>query len=118
MAVNLNRVTITGNLTHDPVLVPLSSGHSVCELRIACNRKWPNKLTGTWEQWTDYFDVRLYGELAPKIPHCLHKGSGVAIDGRLSSKRAHCDNPSHRLETVILADQIQFNPTPTTALEH
>ena len=41
---NINRVTISGNLTKDPELRQLPSGNSVCKLRMAVNtlpRAWP-----------------------------------------------------------------------------
>ena len=37
MAENINRVTITGNLTADPELRHTPSGTAVCNLRVAVN---------------------------------------------------------------------------------
>jgi single-strand DNA-binding protein len=110
MASHLNHLTLSGNLTRDPVLVPLPTGQSACELRVACNRMWHHKLTGRWVEWVDYFDVRVFGSLAPAAHRHLHKGSGLAIDGRLSHQPSRCNDPGHRQDIVILADQIQFSP--------
>ncbi len=110
MAFNLNHVTLTGNLTHDPVLIPLPSGQCMCELRLACNRMWHNKLSGGWVEWVDYFDVRAFGSLAPAAHQHLHKGSGLALDGRLSHQPSRCNDPAHRQDVVVLAEQIQFSP--------
>lgn len=105
---NLNHVTATGYLAEDPVLRSLPSGHQICEMRIASSHAWENKLTGKWEQWSDFFDVRVFGAFAPIAHHNLRKGSGVAIDGRLSSKPTRCSDPSHREEIVVLAENMQF----------
>jgi single stranded DNA-binding protein len=110
MAINLNRVTITGHLVRDPVLNGLPSGKSVCEMTVACNRKWQDKLTGEWEEWVDYIKVRAVDSLAPLAHEHLHRGSGVAIDGRLASQPADCEDPEHPLELIVLAEEMQLIP--------
>jgi single stranded DNA-binding protein len=105
---NLNHVTVTGNLAQEPALLDLPAGQCACELRIACNRRRQNKLTGVWDEWTDFFDARIVGALAPVAHRRLRKGHGVAIDGRLSTQPSRCEDPIHRSETVILVDEIQF----------
>jgi single-strand DNA-binding protein len=110
MAINLNRVTITGHLVRDPVLNGLPSGKSVCDMTVACNRKWQDKLTGEWEEWVDYIKVRAVDSLAPLAHEHLHRGSGVAIDGRLASQPADCEDPEHPLELIVLAEEMQLIP--------
>ena len=46
MAQNINRVTITGNLTADPVLNSLPSGTSVCDLRVTVNGRRKDNESG------------------------------------------------------------------------
>jgi single-stranded DNA-binding protein len=52
--------------------------------------------------------MRVFGALAPVAHRCLHKGSGVAIDGRLTSEPARCSDPEHRSEVLVLAEHMQF----------
>ena len=47
-ASNINRVTITGNLTRDPELRSLPSGTSVCKLRVAVNSRRKDGQSGEW----------------------------------------------------------------------
>lgn len=108
MTINLNRVTITGYLAQEPVLIDLPAGQQACELRIACNRRWQHQLTGKWEEWADFFDARIVGGLAPIAHRRLRTGHGIAIDGRLTTRRASCNDPTHRSESVILAEDVQF----------
>jgi single-strand DNA-binding protein len=108
MAINLNRVTITGHLARDPVLNGLPSGKSVCEMTVACNRKWQDKLTGEWEEWVDYIKVRAVDSLAALAHEHLRRGSGVAVDGRLASQPADCEDPEHPLELLVLAEEMQL----------
>jgi single stranded DNA-binding protein len=114
MAINLNRVTITGHLARDPVLNGLPSGKSVCEMTVACNRKWQDKLTGEWEEWVDYIKVRAADSLAALAHEHLRRGSGVAVDGRLASQPADCEDPEHPLELLVLAEEMQLIPTSST----
>jgi single-strand DNA-binding protein len=52
---NINRVVLTGNLTRDPELRSLSSGTSVCSLRIASNTRRKDNSTGEWVDKPNYF---------------------------------------------------------------
>jgi single stranded DNA-binding protein len=118
MSINLNRVTVTGYLAQEPVLLDLPAGQRACELRIACNRRWQHKLTGVWEEWADFFDARIVGALASIAHRRLQTGHAIAIDGRLSNQRSRCSDPAHRSEIVILVDEIQFLTKTAAALEH
>lgn len=50
MTVNLNQVAMTGNLTRDPVLLELPSGHILCEMSLACHRRSRDEITGEWRE--------------------------------------------------------------------
>ena len=80
---NINRVTITGNLTRDPELKPLPSGNSVCSLRSPVNGRRKNAQTRQWEEVPNYFDVTVWGAQGENCAKYLTKGRPVAIDGRL-----------------------------------
>jgi single stranded DNA-binding protein len=114
MAINLNRVTITGYLIRDPVLHGPSPEKNVCDMSIACHRRWQDKLTGSWEEWIDYIKVRAVDSLAPLANEHLRQGSSVAIDGRIASQRADCNDPEHAWEMIVLAEEMQLIPkTPS-----
>jgi single-strand DNA-binding protein len=109
---HLNQVAITGNLTRDPELVTLPSGHVLCEMQIATNRRSRNDVTGAWEEWPDFFTVKAFGFQARTTHEHLCKGQGVAISGRLSSRRTHSTDPQHKWATEIVADTVQFLSRP------
>src|SRR3954451_5244379 len=58
-ATNINRVTLTGNLTRDPELRSTQSGTSVCSMRIACNTR--RKSGDGWVDKPNYFNVTVWG---------------------------------------------------------
>jgi single-strand DNA-binding protein len=104
---NINRVTITGNLTRDPELRTLSSGNSVCSLRVACNGRRRNPQTQQWEDVPNYFDVTVWGAQGENCNKYLTKGRGVAIDGRLQW-REWGEEGAKRQAVDIVAENVQF----------
>jgi single-strand DNA-binding protein len=104
---NINRVTITGNLTRDPELRTLSSGNSVCSLRVACNGRRRNGQTQQWEDVPNYFDVTVWGAQGENCAKYLAKGRGVAIDGRLQW-REWGEEGAKRQAVDIVAENVQF----------
>ncbi|MGA2163579.1 MAG: single-stranded DNA-binding protein [Solirubrobacteraceae bacterium] len=77
-----NRVVLIGNLTRDPELRELPSGNRVCNLRIACNGI-RRDAEGEYRERPLYFDVAAFGGLAESVARYMHKGSLLAVDGRL-----------------------------------
>jgi single-strand DNA-binding protein len=106
MAVNINRVIITGNLTRDPELRSLPNGTSVCKLGVAVNgrRKGPS---GDWEDKPNFFDVTVFGAPADNAARFLSKGRPVAIDGRLDWSQWEQEGQK-RQKVEIIADSVQF----------
>src|ERR1700760_2812269 len=103
---DINRVIITGNLTRDPELRALSSGNSVCSLRIACNGRRKNNETGQWEDQPNYFDVTVWGAQGENCHKYLSKGRPVAIDGRLQW-REFTDREGNKRQAVdIIAESV------------
>ena len=107
-ATNINRVVLTGNLTHDPDLRSLPSGMSVCKLRIACNTRRKNNATGEWEDKPNYFDVTVWGAQGENCARFLARGRPVAIDGRLEWREWEAQDGSKRQAVEIIADTVQF----------
>jgi single-strand DNA-binding protein len=104
---NINRVTITGNLTADPEL-RAAGGTQVCQLRVAVNHRRRNDETGEWFEEPNYFNVSVFGAQAESCNSYLYKGRPVAIDGRLRW-REWTDQGGNKRQTVeIVAQQVQF----------
>jgi single-strand DNA-binding protein len=103
---NINRVTITGNLTADPELRSLPSGNSLCKLRVACNTR--RKEDGEWVDKPNYFDVTVWGAQGENAARFLSKGRPVAVDGRLEWREWETQDGSKRQAVDVTADNIQF----------
>jgi len=107
-ASNINRVTLTGNLTRDPELRSLPSGMSVCSLRIASNTRRKNGSTGEWEDKPNFFDVTVWGAQGENCSRYLAKGRPVAIDGRLEWREWTAQDGAKRQSVEVVADVVQF----------
>jgi single-strand DNA-binding protein len=105
---NLNRVVITGNLTRDPELRSLSSGTSVCKLRVAVNSRRKDASSGEWVDKPNYFDVTVWGAQGENCATYLSKGRPVAIDGRLEWREWEAQDGTKRQSVEIIADSVQF----------
>lgn len=104
---DLNVVNLIGRLTRDPELKSTTSGQSVCSLRLAFSsaRKTAG---GDWEEKSNYVDVTVWGNQADAVGRYMHKGSQVAITGRLDFQEWTTDSGDKRSKVQVVANQVQF----------
>jgi len=107
MAENINRVTITGNLTRDPELRQTPNGTAVCTLGVAVNGR--RKEGDQWVDKPNYFNVVVWGAQGQNCANYLSKGRPVAVDGRLDWRSWEAKDGSGTRSTIeIVADTVQF----------
>jgi single-strand DNA-binding protein len=108
---SINRVVLVGRLTRDPELRALPSGSALCSLRIACDssRREPD---GSYVRKPNFFSVRAFGGQAESIARYLHKGSRVAVDGRLDWSEWETDDGARRQAVDIVAARVEFLDRP------
>lgn len=107
MAENINRVTITGNLTSDPELRHTPSGTAVCSLRVAVNGRRKDQ-SGQWVDKPNYFNVVVWGAQGENCNNYLSRGRPVAVDGRLDWREWETKEGQKRQTVEIVADTVQF----------
>ncbi len=111
MPSSINRVVLVGNLTRDPELRELSSGASVCHLRLACNGRRRTE-GGEWEEKPNFFDVSVFGPQGENVHRYLAKGRPVGIDGRLEWREWESADQQRRQAVSVVADTVQFLGSP------
>jgi single-strand DNA-binding protein len=109
---DINRVLLIGRLTKDPELRSLPSGVSVCGLRIACNSSLQDA-DGDYHEKPNYFDVSVFGAAAENVNRYTHKGSRVAIDGRLDWREWETSEQQKRQAVSVVADTVLFLDSPS-----
>jgi single-strand DNA-binding protein len=100
----MNRFTATGRLTQDPELKSLSSGDSVCQLRLAVEGMAPGRETG-------YVDVATFGNPGQAAARVLSKGWLVAVDGRLEYRTWETDE-GHTRRGYRVVGSVEFLAAP------
>lgn len=103
----INKVFILGNLVKDPELKQLDSGSSVCDLRIATNRKYKNKSGDVVEEVT-YIDVGTWGREAENCHQYLRKGSQVIVEGRLKTDNWQDADGNNRSKLFVHSERVHF----------
>jgi single-strand DNA-binding protein len=104
---SINRVVLVGRLTRDPELRSLPSGVSVCALRVACSSSRKDA-EGEYQEYPNFFDVDVYGGSADSVARYMHKGSRIAVDGRLQWREWEGPAQERRQAVSIVADTVQF----------
>jgi single-strand DNA-binding protein len=105
---NINRVTLTGNLTADPELRFTPAGTPVCRLRVGSTTRRKDATSGEWMDKPNYFDVIAWGTQAQDAERFLAKGSPIAIDGRLQWRQWQAKDGSNQQAVEIVAESIQY----------
>ncbi len=101
-----NIITVTGNLTADPVVRYLpNSGKAVVNFDVASNRRWLNKKTNEWESDTTFLGVTAFDRLAENTGESLSKGDRVTVSGRLSVDTWEKDGQP-RSKPVVVANEV------------
>jgi single-strand DNA-binding protein len=112
MPAAINTVAITGHLTRDPELRTLSSGATVCTLRVAVNGRHKDTGSGEWVDVPNFFDVTVWGAQGENAATYLAKGRPVAVQGRLRWREWETDDGGKRQAVDIVAETVQFLGAP------
>jgi single-strand DNA-binding protein len=107
MAGDLNRVTIIGRLTRDPELKYIQSGSAVANFSIATNRNYTTN-SGEKKEEVSYFDCIAWGKMGEILTEYCHKGSRIAVEGRLQQRRWEDKENNKKSKIEIVSDNIQF----------
>jgi single-strand DNA-binding protein len=105
---SINRVILVGNLTRDPELKQLPSGTNVCSLRLAVHDRVKDRDTGDWVEYSNFFDIDVFGGQAESCARFLSKGRQVAIEGKLRWRQWETQDGQKRSKVSVVADNVQF----------
>ena len=96
----MNKVFLIGRLTADAELRTTTSGKSVTTFSLAVN-------DGVGEKQKAYFfNVVVWGKGAEAVANYTHKGSKVAVTGKLTSRSYDDKNGNKRTAIEVVADMM------------
>jgi single-strand DNA-binding protein len=103
----INRVMLSGRLTHDPERRYASDGTPVTSFQLAFHRRYRGRDGRPGEQ-TGFVTVRTYQRLADVCGQSLRKGSPVLIEGRLQMRAWNAAGGRTRTRLELRADSVHF----------
>ena len=105
---SINHVTLSGNLTRDPELRSTQSGMNILNFGMAVNDRRRNSATGEWEDYANYVDCVLFGNRAEFLSRTLHKGSKVAVVGKLRYSSWENEQGQRRSKLEVVVEDLDF----------
>lgn len=102
---NLNKAMIIGNLTRDPEVKNIPSGHTVTTFSVATNMVWKDQ-NGQRQEKAEFHNVVTWRKLAEICGQYLKKGSKVYIEGRLQTRDWTGQDGVKRYRTEIVAENM------------
>lgn len=104
---NLNKVTLIGNITKDIELKSLPSGMKVASFGLATNRTWKDKEGNKHEQ-AEFHSIIAFGKQAETISQYCSKGDQLFIEGRLQTRSWDKEDGTKAYRTEIVLESFQF----------
>lgn len=104
----MNSVCIIGRITKDIELRTTASGLSAVSMYVAINN---GKDADGNDRPADFPKVYVYDKQAENVNKYCHKGSQVAVTGRIKTRTWDKDDGTKGYETYILAGKVKFLDT-------
>lgn len=102
----MNSILITGRLCADPELRQTQSGASVCQFRVAVNRRFANKQTG--EREADFISCVAWRQTADFVSRYFRKGGWIELSGELRNNDYTDQNGTKHHSMVVHCDNVGF----------
>lgn len=100
----MNKLTIIGNLTADPVLRTTQNGTSVCSFTVAVNRR----AQAGQQPEADFFNVTAWRERGEVCAKYLSKGKKVCVIGPVSVRTWESQKGTHGANLEVTAEEVEF----------
>lgn len=102
----MTKTFIMGNLTGNPDFKTLQSGNGICNISVACSRKFTSN--GQQQEEVSFIDVVVYGRQAENCRQYLEKGSKVLVEGHLKQERYEDREGKKKSKIVVVAENVTF----------
>lgn len=100
----MNKVILIGRLTKDPEMRTTSSGVSVCQFFLAVDRRYK----GEGQPTADFISCTAWKSSAEFIAKYFHKGSRIAIEGRIQTREWSGEDGVKHYATEVVVDNAEF----------
>lgn len=98
----LNNVTLMGRICKDVELRRTGNGTAVVSASIAVDRDFSK------EKEVDFIDLVMWNKTAELAEKHLHKGSQIAVKGRIQTRKYTDKNGNNRTAVEVVVDSFYF----------
>lgn len=102
-----NKVQLIGNLGADPEIRKLDNGNVLARMAIATNEVYKNS-KGERITETQWHSVVAWGRLAERVENYLHKGSEVALQGKLTHRSFEDNKGNKRYVSEVVLNEFMM----------
>ncbi len=103
---DLNKVTLIGNMVRDPEGRTLPSGQQITRFSLATNHAWHDAKTKAKREAVDFHDIIAWGKLGEIVRQYVKKGSKIYVEGRLATRKYVTRDGGKRSVKEIVADNM------------
>lgn len=111
---DLNRVTLIGNIVRDPEMRTTPNGAPVASFSIATNMVWTDQ-AGQKQQKAEFHNIVAWRRLAEICSQYLRRGAKVFLEGRLETRDWTDQAGQKRYRTEVIADNLIMLDRPGQA---
>lgn len=104
----MNALFVIGTLVKEPEKIEGSVSKTLVRLNIAVKENYVDK---DGKRPTQFFNVSVWGALGDNCLKYLHKGSKLAITGKVQNRKWEADGIT-KYSTEIIANEVEFISTP------
>ena len=101
---DLNKVTLIGNMVRDPESRTLPTGTHVSRFSLATNYSWQDAKTKVKKEAVDFHNLVAWGKLADILQQYVKKGSKLYVEGRLHTRQYVGKDGQKKSAPEIVAD--------------
>lgn len=101
---NINEVFVSGNVTRDPEFRETDGGMSIMNFGIAVNDYMKNG------DYTNFFDVTMFGLQADALADIIEKGMKLTIHGKLRYSSWENKAGERRSKVEIIGKEVELPP--------
>ncbi|HLD27478.1 MAG TPA: single-stranded DNA-binding protein [Patescibacteria group bacterium] len=103
---NLNKVSLLGNLTRDPLDKKSRFGTDIALFTVATNYVYKDQKTGEKKETVEFHPIIAWGKLAQIVNKYLTKGSKVYLEGRLHTRNWEDKDKKVHYKTEVIANEL------------
>lgn len=103
---DLNKVTLIGNVVRAPESRALPSGKHVTAFSLATSYRWDDAATKAQREAVDFHDLQAFGKLGEIIAAYVKAGDKVYVEGRLRNRASKGKDGKTRRSVEIVADNL------------